>query len=154
MGCSLFFDLFPTKNIAMLIQCEILKKLINESSEKEHIKSILNGMVDAIVEDYNANDRLLKILENQGLKYPNIVFSTDELIVFTVAWDKKSTVFGFTFKNEHGNWIRVNQVADTFDEIILLYIQYKLLRVHNFTLIDLFSKHLNINKDEKTTKIR
>lgn len=138
----------------MLTQCETLKKLIDSSSEKEYTKSILHGMVDAIVDDYITNDKLLKILENQGLKYPSIVFSTDELIVFNVAWDEKSTVFGFTFKNEHGNWIRVNQVADTFDEIILLYIQYKLLRVHNFTLIDLFSKHLNINKEEKTTKIR
>lgn len=133
----------------MLIQCQILKTLIDDSIEKPAIKSILHGLVDRMVNEATDKDQKMDVLKKLHFDKPHIVLSTDSLIIFTLDWIE-GTYFGVTFKDEHrGKWVRISQFTETFDEILLIYLQHKYFKTDRLTLVDLFSKQMNPSRDDK-----
>jgi hypothetical protein len=133
------------------MQTEFIKELIKNSQLNQLQKNVFCGFIERaeIEQEKNKSDRLL--IENiaSEKKLSEIIFSNDDVKIYTVygmeEWDTKYP-FRSIFLNEKGNWERSNTVAPNFDLAYLVYLEKKHLGF-NSQFVDFATKMLEIKLD-------
>lgn len=130
---------------------DILQKLVDNSELKPIQKNILKGFVKRAYEAEEQNKKDRELIEKiaSEKKLSEIVFSTDEVKIYTVfgkeEWDVKYP-FRSIYLNNKGVWERTNTVSPNMDLAYLVYLEKKHLGM-NSQFVDFAMKMLEIKID-------
>ena len=127
--------------------------LIENSNANQMQKNVMKGFVNRsgeLADKRKGDFALIEILDkyNTPLK---VVLSTDDVIIYTVTgkddeWNIKYP-YRVIYKNDNGNWHKVDTVSPTFDIAYLNYLERKYIG-GNSQFADFAMKMLGIKIEE------